>query len=229
MPYRGERDDREDLAPRGEGTVGRRHSVRTLTPADAPQIVAVLADAFARYPVIRFVLDPEQRVDPRPLRRLLEFFVMARVHRGEALLGISDGSALVAVALASKPDSGPSPPELDGLRKEVWTELGPEARARYEAFGAATGDFEMDVPHRHLNMVGVRRAFQGIGLGRRLIDAAQELSRADPHSEGLSLTTEDPRNVAYYEGLGFRNTGYARVSPELETWGFFRGDTELEG
>lgn len=187
----------------------------------AGPVTAVLAEAFEGYPVMRFVLGDG---NPDRLRRLVNLFVMARVLRREPLLGVYSGPDLAAAALVSYPDGGPSPREFRDLRSEVWRELGPEAEARYDAFGAATAAFATAVAHVHLNMVGVRPAFRGRGLGRRLIDEAQRISRDRPGSRGVSLTTEDPANVGYYERLGFDMTGHAEVAPDLHTWGFFRPD-----
>jgi hypothetical protein len=41
--------------------------------------------------------------------------------------------------------------------------------------------------------------------------------RQDPWSCGVSLSTEDPVNVTFSEHFGFRQAGYARVAPDLET------------
>jgi hypothetical protein len=48
------------------------------------------------------------------------------------------------------------------------------------------------------------------------------MSAADPASAGVTLNTEDPRNVALYQHLGYEIIGHAAVAAELETWGFFR-------
>jgi hypothetical protein len=50
------------------------------------------------------------------------------------------------------------------------------------------------------------------------------MSRRRSKSRGVTLTTEDPANVALYEHLGYEVVGHARISPELETWGLFRPD-----
>jgi GNAT superfamily N-acetyltransferase len=135
-----------------------------------------------------------------------------------------DGTDLAATALVSYPGRGKAPLELMTLRDKVWDELGPESRSRYEAFGAASAPFEVEVPHIHLNMIGVSRAAQGSGLGRNLIDHVHLMSRENAASQGVTLTTEDPANVPLYEHFGYKVVGHARLSPEFETWGFFRPD-----
>ena len=71
-------------------------------------------------------------------------------------------------------------------------------------------------------MIGVRRASAGQGLGRRLLDALHERSRHDVESHGVTLNTEDPNNISLYQHFGYRVIGHARVSPELQTWAFYR-------
>lgn len=195
--------------------------MRTLTADDVPAVIDVLCDAFVDYPVMRFVLGDDDY--ERRLPRLVRFFVLARVLRGETLLGVGEGGALRGAALVSRPES-PSPPTLAALREEVWLELGSGARARYEAFGAATAAFVVDAPHIHLNMLGVRRSDHGAGLGRRLTDRVHGISASDPTSTGVTLTTEDESNVAFYEHLGYEVLGRAEVGPGLRSWGFFRAD-----
>jgi Rho-binding antiterminator len=189
-----------------------------LDPSDADDVAATLADAFAGYPVMRDVLGPggEQHHE-----RLVRMFVMARVYRGEPMLGLRDGTNLVGAAIASFPGS-PAPPEFTALRAATWRVLGADAEARYTAYTEATKAFAFPADAVHLNMIGARRDTQRRGLGRSLLDAVQAISRARPGSPGVELTTETPANVAYYESRGFQLVGHTRVSPTLESWGFFR-------
>ena len=73
-------------------------------------------------------------------------------------------------------------------------------------------------------MLGVRRSHAGRGLGRTLLDRVHEMSRLDPSSAGVSLSTEDPRNVPLYEHCGYEVRHHERVTDELATWIFFRPD-----
>ena len=61
-----------------------------------------------------------------------------------------------------------------------------------------------------------------MGLGRILLDAVHEMSRLDPHSPGVSLSTEVVRNVPLYQRCGYQITNHERVTDDLETWIFFR-------
>lgn len=204
-----------------DGDDSRR--VEVLGPGDAPEVVTVLCESFRDYPVMRFVLEEDGRYRER-LRKLVTFFVMARVFRDEVLMGIPGSAGLRAAALVSFPGAAQSPPELAELREELWAELGEGPRRRYEAFGSATARFEVEAPHIHLNMIGVRPAAQGRGLGRELMEAVHGLSASRERSTGVTLTTELESNVPLYEHFGYELVGRTEVDPSLTTWGFFRKD-----
>lgn len=202
-----------------EGAMGAVVPVERLAEGAGDEIVAALTAAFRGYPVMTFVLGDD---DEGRLATLVRLFVMARVLRGEPLLGVRRGTQLAAAAIASYPDGPPAPESFQALRAEVWKELGADAERRYGMYTAASATFAWDFPHVHLNMVGVLPGERGRGLARRLIDEVQGIARGRAGAEGVTLTTEDPANVALYEKLGFTVTGQVRVAPELETWGLLR-------
>lgn len=194
-----------------------------LTKKDVPGIVDVLCDSFTNYPVMCYVLNSETNYDQR-LKVLVNFFVMARIYREEAVIGIGDGAKLTGVALTSNPDNSLNIPELNELREKVWLELGQESRSRYKNFGDRCAQFEVTEPHIHLNMIGVRTEAQGKGFAGKLMEQVHILSKSDPNSKGVTLTTEDPEKVSFYNYMGYRIIGEAMVTPKLKTWGFFRPD-----
>lgn len=73
-------------------------------------------------------------------------------------------------------------------------------------------------------MIGVRRSHLGQGLARQLLEAVHTMSQNDPISRGVTLTTEDFRNVSLYEHFGYESVGHVRIDAQLETWGFFRSN-----
>ena len=203
-------------APRAKGTPIR------LAPADVPEIVSVFTDAFRDYPVMRYVLGSGSSYDQR-LDRLVELFVSGRAYRNEPMLGIRDATGgLAAAATMTLPAVQDPPAPFVALRESIWTELGARARAAYEAFIAATQQFPIAAPHYHLNMIGVRRSHQGLGLARVLLDTVHALSDASGESSGVSLTTEVPANVELYRHFGYNVHGHARIAADLETWVLFR-------
>ncbi len=200
-------------------------SVNKLSEAQTSEGVAVLCDAFYDYPVMRYVIGTVGDYDQR-LQTLINFFVMARVWRGEPILGVLEGKAIVATAILTPPGKREPSTEFAQHREALWRELGDAARIRYETYGEATKKFDIGTPHYHLNMIGVRRSHHGKGLARQLLDAVHEMSRTDPASSGVTLTTEDSQNVALYQHFGYEIVGHIRVDSQLETWGFFRPDDQ---
>lgn len=190
--------------------------------ATADAAVRVVCEAFADYPVMRYILGAEGDY-PARLRTLIGLFHGARVLQDDPILGISEGGALVAVAVCTAPDGVP-PAALDLLRERTWTALGADALARYEDCVRAWESTGVDEPNIHVNMLAVVPGHQGRGLGRALLERVQAMSRERPDSRGVTLSTERERNVALYRHLGYRVVGQATIAPGLETWDFFRPD-----
>ncbi|GMV07984.1 MAG: hypothetical protein AMXMBFR53_42590 [Gemmatimonadota bacterium] len=204
-------------------------AVRRLDPRDAHRVVDVLCDAFRAYPVMRFVLGTGDPDGGHRLHRLVTLFVSARALRGEPLLGVEEEGGLVAAATLSRPGLSETPAEWLALREVVWAELGADARARYDACVQVWQSLHFPEPHLHVNMIGVAPARRGRGLARVLLEHAHGISRGTPGSTGVSLTTEDERNVAFYRHMGYEVVGHGRVAPELETWGLFHRHATSDG
>ena len=203
--------------------------VERLASENQDEVVDVFAEAFAAYPVMRFTVGTGGDVAARE-RRLVRLFVTRRVRRGGPMLGLRgrDGSLLAAAVLTLPVEPEP-PPDVAQIAADAWRDLGDAARLRYDAYTAAAGFFGALPPHHHLNMIGVRRAHAGTGLGRVLLDAVRKMAAEDSSSAGVSLTTENPRNVELYRHVGFEVVGHRVVgeyqlqghAAMLETWGMF--------
>jgi len=198
--------------------------VELLQPDRAEEAVAVLCDSFHDYSAMRYIIGVEDDSYSSRLHTLIQFFVAARFLHEEPVLAVSDAGQAVATAILTPPTRREAPAELAVHRAAVWQELGAAALERYEALGSIWQGFTVSEPHYHLNMIGVHRSHSGRGLGRVLLDAVHEMSLGEPGSSGVALTTEDHGNVALYQRFGYEIIGHVKVSPELETWGFFRAD-----
>lgn len=195
-------------------------SVRQLRPRDAASIVDVLCEAFHDYPVMRFVLGAEDDYAER-LRTLIGLFVAARALNDDVMLGIHDRDRLVAVVTTSNPAT-PAHPDFADVRDAVWQRLGANAQRRYELCVRAWSTTGLDVRQLHVNMIGVRDAYRGSGLARRLFNEVHALAERSPWAEGVSLTTEVRRNVDLYRHLGYEVVGEASVTSQLHVWNMFR-------
>ncbi len=197
-------------------------SVLELRAARGDEIEDVLCDAFRSYPVMRHVLGDPGKDDDRRLRRLVHLFVAARLLSAHPIYAIEDAGRLVAAGTTTPPGKHPRPPGFQELRDETWADLGPDALRRYEELVAVWERTPFPEPHLHVNMLGTRRSHAGRGLGRRILETIQEVSRRPPAVRGVSLSTEDPANVPLYEHCGYRVIHHTRVTESLETWLLFR-------
>ena len=196
-------------------------SVEPLSLERLGDVVDVFVDAFQDYPVMRFTVGPDGNVTAR-VRRLVRLFVTRRTARGGPMYGLTGGGGdLTGATLLTLPVEPPPPALVEEISAAAWRDLGEAARLRYDAYAASSAFFGALPPHHHLNMIGVRRAYAGTGLGRRLLESVRRLSEEDPQSAGVSLTTENPRNVELYRHFGYEVVGHASVGPGLETWGMF--------
>ncbi len=190
----------------------------------AEEVVNVLCDAFHDYPVMRYVIGEVGRDYASRLHTLIGFFVAARFGRDEPVLAVSDSRRAVAAAILTPPFQSDAPDELLKHREAVWRELGPTARERYEKMGESWQEFAIAEPHLHLNMIGVKSTHTGRGLSRLLLDAVHDMSRRDPDSTGVSLTTEIESNVGLYLHFGYEIVGHVQADNAPDTWVFFRRD-----
>ena len=197
--------------------------VTRVRPADAALVVDVLCESFRDYPVMRYVLGDSRDYEMR-LQQMVGLFVTARALLDDVIFGVSDGGQLIAAATTSNP-AVPAHPDFARIREGVWASLGEAASQRYQQCVQAWESMASTVPQLHLNMLGVRRAQRGTGLGRRLVEAVHALAGQNASCTGVSLTTEDAANVPFYRRLGYQVIGHRRVAPEIEAWSFFR---ELE-
>lgn len=199
----------------------QKFKVAKLPNEDIELVVDTFCDAFSEYPVMKYVLGNTSNYEAK-YRKLIHFFVLNRVLKNEYMFGINDQGELKAVATVSVPYKIIEVPELELAREKIWQELGNEARSRYEQFGTICSQFDVESPHIHLNMIGVRKNAQGLGLGRLLLEHVHNLSSELEESKGVTLSTEVPENVDFYKYFGYEIIGQAEVGNAFTTWNFFR-------
>ena len=201
----------------------QRTTIERVPNAASAHVVNVFWESFYDYIVFRYVLQDSGEKYAQHLSKMIGLFVAARVLRNEPMYGIYDGAGdLVAAMTTSVPDDAPVGEEYAATREAVWQEIGKSARTRYERCVDAWKPLSVPVPQLHVNMIGVCRSYQRTGLAGRLLRHVHEVSRTSPPSEGVTLTTEDPRNVPFYQYLGYEVIGQSTISDNIQTWGFFR-------
>lgn len=169
---------------------------RHLLRADEAAAAHALADAFADDPVWGFVFGGLGRLDE--LTRFFEVCLRAGRRRGHTYLDVEGHG----VALWAPPDVG----VLDRREAEEVAALvdglhGAAGLARFGQLTEATAAHHPRYPHFYLFILGVARPAQGRGLGGVLVDPVLDVC----DREGLPayLESSNPRNVPFYERLGF--------------------------
>lgn len=178
-------------------------AIRPLVEADEPEVAAALARAFQDDPLQTYVFpDPVERAEKSPAH----FAPLLRYGRlfGEVLTPAgSPGGAAVWL-----PPNGTdvTPERAAAAGFDRWPDLlGPEAADRFFSALAAVDPFhKTDVrpEHWYVMVVGVAPEAQGQGLGRALLQPVMD--RADRDGVPCYLETAQPRNVSFYQHLGFR-------------------------
>jgi GNAT superfamily N-acetyltransferase len=180
-----------------------RHARR----ADVEPMVDLYVDAFATDPFFRFV-QPDDGAWPDFGRAWFRFVVELLLERGHTYvadpLDVATGWVPPDLALVGADDVARGAAILA-------EHGGPErGEAALQTILAARAH-SLDAPHWTLQYVGVRSTRQGAGLGGSAVAAM--LSVCDAEQLPCELVSTNPRNVPFYERLGFRVTAEVR-SPD---------------
>jgi GNAT superfamily N-acetyltransferase len=184
---------------------GNELAVARLADGREEEVGRMLARSFAADPIFAFV-EP----DSAARAAFLEEFMAALTRRSHRLAtAYATLPALAGVSLWKTPELRHLSPEqlrLTGLdRVGEW--LSPEAAARFErifeAIDVALARASPE-PVWYLGVLGVDPAWQGRGLGSRLMQPI--LDRADAEGLAVTLETGQPRNLPLYARHGFEVT-----------------------
>jgi GNAT superfamily N-acetyltransferase len=165
--------------------------------SDVHGAVSALTLAFASDPVCRWLwADPGEYLSMFP--RFVKAFGGKAFERESAFVAPGHHGA----ALWLPPGEGPDEPALVSLIEAV-----PNDTLRSSAFELleSMGDHHPQEPHWYLPLIGVEPAAQSRGLGHLLM--APVLHRCDASRLPAYLESTNPRNLPFYERLGFRATG----------------------
>jgi GNAT superfamily N-acetyltransferase len=164
-------------------------------PADLPGLVVTCAAAFSDDPMIRW---PMPDATPAMLQELfrviltpyLEFGVLWKIH------GCDGGAAWLPPRVTGRFE------EIEQSARAAIDPLTSDGGARYAAFWDWLGAHLPGEPCWFLDLVAVAPAAQGQGLGRALVTHGLDQARAE--GSPAFLETGTPRNVPFYQSLGFQ-------------------------
>ena len=169
-----------------------RHALRRELPA----IVDALIAGFMDDPLYRW-LYPASETRPACLRETFALITDAAFERGHLYTNRDKTAAAAWTA--------PDVPLLDGDGEQAFVDMiRRHIGDRYESVLAGMAAVRRHAPsesHFALHNVAVHAASQGRGVGAALL--APVLARCDEDGLVAHLESSNPRNVAFYERLGF--------------------------
>jgi GNAT superfamily N-acetyltransferase len=189
--------------------------LRLARAEDAPELDDVLADSFFDDPIsVHLLPDAARRRDG--LRRGMGQ-VMRTAYMPHAGAWTTEG--LDGVALWAKPGD-PKPSALQQLRElPIFARaFGRRLPRAMKAFATAEKR-RPEEDHWFLDIIGVRPERQGEGIGSALLRAG--LAEVDKDGVPAFLVTSQPRNVPFYEWLGFGVTEEYDIGP-VHVWPMLR-------
>lgn len=204
--------------------------IAQLVASDRDEATALLVRAFAHDPLMHALFDGADAPFPECVARLMELAFETRASRGWTVVGDRDPSGAIRGVAYLSPPSGAhlagmagidEPERLAVARARFEAEIGPRARARYNAYEASWSVGAPAQPHHYLGVLGVDPVHHGTGVGIRLLDHVFGIVDQDPHSAGVWLDTEYPPNVGFYRRRGFV-IGAERPFGEVTIWGMWR-------
>ncbi len=173
---------------------------RHVRRSDLGEAAAVLGRSFFDDPLMGF-LFPDATTRGEDLAVLFELCLAAAMKRGNTFL-LPGEKGPTGAALWS-------PPDVEVMSDEEGAAMGPIVGERYggagldrmRAMGEAMAAHHPTDPHFYLWIVGVEPTRQGQGLGEALLGPV--LSRCDNDVVPAYLESTSPRNIGFYERLGF--------------------------
>jgi RimJ/RimL family protein N-acetyltransferase len=175
---------------------------RLVRPDELPSAARCLASAFANDPVFMWIFSDAPK---RPL--LTQFFMEGAVEASSSTGTCYVTSELDAAAVWAAPGKA-------GMSGDIWNRTrammfgaeGARMRVIGEFFGQLA-DFHPAEPHWYLSLVGAETP--GIGAGARVLEPVLEI--CDRTGDPAYLESSNPRNIAFYERLGFTAVGEVRA------------------
>lgn len=211
IEYRTETQTAAEAAPR---TV----LIRRLNADDTQEASEVLCQAFENYPIRNYMFEGVEAEAADRFRVMLDYLITARLARGWPVLGCFCEGRLAGAAVISEPGEEWSTPALDAKWEAACEAMGTKAMERFlEYADACEAGTPAGGPYHYLGILGVLPAYQGRGLGRRLVEAAQLEALIHGNSKGILLNTEKESNLSFYRALGFKVVDTRPVG-SIRTW-----------
>lgn len=192
-----------------------------LPQRQGPQLAEIIATAFHDYPPFRQYIHAELMGTEYRAAMLesFRFYVDLAFAGGDPVTGAWDEGRLVGGILFRTPNSTEQSPEMDAAISGYRARVSPRTFARFEAFedAMAANMPRLDSGYYYIDTLAVDPVIQNRGYGRQLIEYVIALSRKDPASSAVCLSTELEGNHGLYERLGFAKVSAKQVGPITTT------------
>jgi GNAT superfamily N-acetyltransferase len=197
-----------------------RPEARRLTAAETPAAARALARALHDDPGWIYTF-PDERVRPGKMEAMIATVLRGIYLHHDECWTIDDGADRVAGAALWDPPGEHELPIGRALRiapRLAWL-MGRRLRAGVEVFRQMERRHPIE-PHWYLALLGIDPAFQGRGLGPRLI--APILDLCDQDRLLCWLESANPRNHAFYRRAGFEVADVHRFNDDFSLTFFAR-------
>jgi GNAT superfamily N-acetyltransferase len=176
-------------------------SIKTATPAEADQCIAVIVLAFSSDPGVRWMYpDPQQYLNNFP------HFVRAYGGRAFQQNTAQYVDRFFAAALWLPPEVSP---DEEALAELIENSVSENHREAVYALFEEIGGYHPQEPHWHLPLIGTDPTKYGEGYGSALLQHA--LAVCDQQQKLAYLEATSPRNVPLYRRHGFEVLGTIQV------------------
>jgi GNAT superfamily N-acetyltransferase len=184
-----------------------RHRVRLGVQSDVDGMIETAVEAFFEDPVTVWIY-PEESGRRQKLEEWYRLTFQIGFRAGHTYR-TPENKAIAIWAPPSVPQMFDSEPESRAMAEMFRRHLGSRARPVFDGLMTIENAHPREVPHFYLSLLATAPEMQGKGLASALLE--EVLGRCDDEVWPAYLETSRERNVRFYEGRGFRETGTVEI------------------
>lgn len=190
--------------------------VRQLDSGYSREARSLLYHAYRHEPTFRYMFESDRPGYDQRVRATIRELVRQHFLEDLPALGLLADDRLIGIALIAPPQRRLDITESWGWRMRMLLTTGFRCTRRYLEYHAAVLACLPSGPYHLLPLIGVLPQFQGMQLGRQLLDALHGWCAEEASSQGLVLNTGNGRYVEYYKRLGYEEVGELAIGPIVE-------------
>jgi len=174
--------------------------------------IKIFAEAFKDDPMHLLIFeDDSNRLEK--VEAIYRFVVSCIVPEQKLTLkGLEYNEKLAGVIIITEPGNKREwTPHLIEEGKKAGLITGENYGKIIREYYAKTLKYRYKKPHYYINELAVSPEFQGSGFGKEMMKYVENSSDNDVNSYGIALDTSNPKNVKYYENLGYKVNGKFRL------------------